>query len=460
MNALWIAQRRIAPRFRKLGKPRHFRNIVALAALLLAALPVDAQETAPASAPESQPAPTPDLIGQVQHRLAAAALVGLWISDTEADHIRLSFDAKGIFTLDDTKGRYMTAEDRLILWSGGREASYQFELADETLILRGGQLKKDLRFLRQANVLDYVRKLLHISPVTLSRKLFRILIIVAIVVAARLVILAIRGVLALLVLSDWGPMGLMWRYNKSRALTVHSLVLNGVKYLIYFTALGFILSELGINYTAYLASLSVVGLAIGFGSQGLVQDMVTGFFVIFEAQFDVGDMVEISGQVGVVSELGLRMTKLRNYIGQTVMIPNRFIAVVGNFTRGAQPASIDVAIPGPEALEKASRTLEQIGLEIARQFSGVILTSPTVTGPIDLATGEHFVRLQVSLWPQQVWVVDTQLLPRIREVFEREGLAIPKDRIAVTYHGREEKQFNDWRELVRGLKERLSERRR
>jgi len=214
-------------------------------------------------------------------------------------------------------------------------------------------------------------------------------------------------------------------------------VLNVVKYVIFFTATGMILSELGMNYTAYIASLSVIGLAIGFGSQGLVQDMVTGLFVIFEGQYDVGDMVEISGQTGVVEELGLRMTRLRNYVGQTVVIPNRNIAVVGNYAKGTQRVTIDVAVQ-KESLEKARELLPKIVGEAAGQFKGIVIRMPRLDDTLELATGECFARLSLRIWPGQTWVIDQQIVPRIKEGMTREGLTIPADRVVVFYHAREQ----------------------
>jgi len=280
----------------------------------------------------------------------------------------------------------------------------------------------------------YLRELFHISPQEARLKLHRILVVCMIVVLSRLLIAALRAINHFVIFSQWGPLRVLYQRQKNRTLTLHSLALNLIKYVVYFTALGMILTELGVNYTTYVASLSVIGLAVGFGSQGLVQDIVTGFFVIFEGQFDVGDMVEISGQTGIVQELGLRMTKLRNYLGQTVVTPNRNIAVVGNYRKGAMQACIDTAVASPEAAEKAVPLLRQLGLEVMRQFEEVIMSAPVVTGPLSLASGEHFVRMETTIWPMQQWVIEQQLMPRIREILKREAIEIPADRVVTFYH--------------------------
>ena len=188
-----------------------------------------------------------------------------------------------------------------------------------------------------------------------------------------------------------------------------------------------------------------MGLAIGFGSQGLVQDMVTGLFIILESQFDVGDMVEISGQHGIVVELGLRMTKVRNYLGQTVVIPNRNIAVIGNYSRGAQRTYIEVAIPDPKAGESGAKLLNTLGEQLLKQFEGVVMGPMRVTGPTSLDTGEHYLRLHLSIWPGQQWVIDQQIIPRIRELFKRHEIAIPADRVFAFYHARDIVIVPTWR---------------
>ncbi len=231
-----------------------------------------------------------------------------------------------------------------------------------------------------------------------------------------------------------------------------------LKYAIYLVALGVILNEIGINYMAYMASLSVIGLAIGFGSQGLVQDMVTGLFVIVEGQFDVGDMVSISGQTGMVEELGLRMTKIRNYEDQLVVIPNRNISVAANYTRGGIEAFIDVAVQDAGAAAQAGEIVERIAAGVAKQFDGAILSAPRVLDPLSLATGETFVRLGALIWPGQQWVVDRELIPRVRAGLKAASVDVPGDRVTASYRYAEEKEGpgSSWRRHLEKLRRRFT----
>lgn len=394
----------------------------------------------------SPPAP---LIGALRDTVTAQSLVGSWVADVADASMSLTLKPDGRFMLDSSQGTYVVSGNQIVLQSHKGESAYDFELTSGALVLRGGDLRKEVSFLRHTEAADYMASWIDLSPDEIRRKAKRLTLVLCVVVFARVVILVLKWVSFFLIYTEWGPIGWAKQLNKGRVRTIHSLVLNVVKYFVYFSALGVVLSELGVNYATYLASLSVVGLAIGFGSQGLVQDMVTGFFVIFEAQFDVGDMVEVGGQTGVVVELGLRMTKLRNYFGQIIVIPNRNIAVVGKYRLDSQLATIDVAIRGPEADAPATAVLIDLGREMNSQFPGVFLNEPVVENVLALATGERFIRLRVLFWPGQLWIIDEQLVPRIREAFKRQALEIPEDRVVVFYHSREQTTTFDWRQSLK-----------
>ena len=169
--------------------------------------------------------------------------------------------------------------------------------------------------------------------------------------------------------------------------------------------------------------------------------MVTGFFIVFEEQFNVGDMVEIPPHTGIVEELGLRMTRLRNYLGQRVVIPNRNIAVVGNYVRGAQQVYLDVALAPEADIGQVAELLERHAREVAGQFQDIVLSIPKSQGEIALATGGRFVRLHLAIWPQQQWIVDQEIVPGLRTALKAERVEIPGDKIVVFYHPREDRSI-------------------
>jgi small-conductance mechanosensitive channel len=170
--------------------------------------------------------------------------------------------------------------------------------------------------------------------------------------------------------------------GQPKFITVTRLIVSGVTFAIYFFALGLILQELGVNLTAYFASASVIGLAISFGLQGLVQDIVSGLTLIFWDVMDVGDLVEISGSTtnvaGRVEEIGLRYTKLVNFNKQEVYVPNRVIANVSRFPRGGLDAYGDVQIPAGADEKKAVEIITRVAKGMWGQFGAIILSEPQI----------------------------------------------------------------------------------
>ena len=146
----------------------------------------------------------------------------------------------------------------------------------------------------------------------------RILVLIVIVAMSHLAVIVVRRI-------NKRVMGLSPRASLSKVRSISSLSASIIVFLLYFGVLGFILKEFGVSLTAYLASASVMGLAIGFGSQGLVQDVVTGLTLIFSDLLDLGDVVEISGQTGIVRQIGMRFIVLENHLGAEVSIPNRTV---------------------------------------------------------------------------------------------------------------------------------------
>ncbi len=395
-----------------------------------------------AAADNSQSRPEPTIVGDEQLQAIRASLVGQWSCEIGPTKRWLRFDDNGQFEIGEKRGSYTVGDNTLVLRTDDSRVAYQFGLNGKELTLSGGDLAGPVKFTKVPRFGESGSWRTTWSWAFLKTRARRIAVILLAVIACLAAVRLVHTVMHVIVYSEWGPLKLIYSRHKKRTMTIYSLVLNISKYILYLLAIGFILTELGVNYTMYFASLSVIGLAIGFGSQGLVQDMVTGFFIVFEEQFNVGDMVEIPPHTGIVEELGLRMTRLRNYLGQRVVIPNRNIAVVGNYVRGAQQVYLDVAMVPETDIEKAADRLEQTAREIAGQFQDIILSSPKNLGEVSLSTGERFLRLQLTIWPQQQWVIDQEMVPRIRGAMQSEGFEIPHDRIVVFYHQRESRSVS------------------
>jgi small conductance mechanosensitive channel len=246
----------------------------------------------------------------------------------------------------------------------------------------------------------------------------RLVLIVVLVVLLHLTVKAIRRISEWLIKKSHAPKGrLDFVTHQPKFVTLIQLIANGATFAVYFLALGLVLQELGVNLTGYLASASIIALAISFGSQGLVQDVVIGLTLIFSDTMDAGDMVEIAGTVvvvGRVEEIGLRFTTLRNFYNQVVFIPNRTIANVSRFPHGGVFAYADIQIPTGTDRDKAVQAIGNIARGMWMQFGAIILSEPAI-GPVKTAEGGgwDFVRVHFKIWPGQGNLIETTFRQQI-----------------------------------------------
>lgn len=187
----------------------------------------------------------------------------------------------------------------------------------------------------------------------------------------------------------------------TKTRTIISLVSSVVVFTLYFAAVGFALTEAGVSLTTYVASASIIGLAVAFGSQGLVQDVVSGLTIVFTNLFDIGDVVEISGQVGIVERFGMRFTVLRNPMGAEVFVPNRSIANVITYPRGYVRCLVDTVLPADDtaAAEKVEETVRTMATSVTEQFPGIFRAPPEITGPHTTRAGRTYLRTKFRIWP-------------------------------------------------------------
>lgn len=192
------------------------------------------------------------------------------------------------------------------------------------------------------------------------------------------------------------------RVRHRKARTVTTLVTSTLVFLLYFFAVGLALREVGVDLKVYLASASVIGLAVGFGSQGVVQDVVTGLTLVFSDLIDVDDLVEVSGQVGKVRAITMRFVELENAMGARVFIPNRTVANVINYPKGYVRLLADVTLTGDEDRRQAMQQEAQRLMEtVHEQYPNLLLTAPSMEGRVDTRHGKAFVRLKFRIWPNR-----------------------------------------------------------
>ena len=217
----------------------------------------------------------------------------------------------------------------------------------------------------------------------------------------------------------------------SRANTLIPLLQSISKYVIYFIAVVMVLKELGVDTTAIIASAGVVGLAIGFGAQSFVKDIISGAFLLFEGVISVGDSVNISEHSGTVEVISLRNIHLRKFSGELRVIPYGEVASFGNFNRGYMRAVVEVGIAYEQDVERGMKALEEIANKWAEENKDIVLEPPIIQGVLSLGSSDVTLRIAIKVKPMTHWGAERELKRRIKDTFDKKGIEIPFPRQVV-----------------------------
>lgn len=218
--------------------------------------------------------------------------------------------------------------------------------------------------------------------------------------------------------------------DNKRANTLVVILKKIVNYVLLFIGIVIALEMFNISTTSLLATAGIGGLAIGFGAQSLVKDVITGFFILLEDQYSVGDYIQTGSYDGVVEELGLRVTKLRAFSGELHIIPNSNIQIVTNKTRGAMRALVKVSIAYEEDIDKAIKVLQQTCDEIKNSNESII-EGPNVIGVGDLGEYSVDITIVAKTKAMEQWAVEREIRKRVKETLEKENIEIPYPKTAI-----------------------------
>lgn len=213
-------------------------------------------------------------------------------------------------------------------------------------------------------------------------------------------------------------------FSESKRKTLVSLLKSIIKYVTYFVAFVNVLDIFGVDTASILTAAGVGGLAIGFGAQSLVKDIITGFFIIFEDQYNVGDYIEITGASGIVTEIGLRTTRIRDFGGQLHIVPNGEITRVTNHSRGDMRALVEVSIAQDEDVDKVISILEEVCEEVKAKRNDII-SGPEVLGVTNLGPWEIGITIVARTIPMQQWSLEREIRKAVKHRFEQEGIRVP-----------------------------------
>jgi small conductance mechanosensitive channel len=206
--------------------------------------------------------------------------------------------------------------------------------------------------------------------------------------------------------------------------TLRSLVISVFNYTMYFILTTIVLGIFGVNVTSMIAVAGVGGIAIGFGAQTLVKDVISGIFLWMEGNITVGDIVEVNGLSGEVEAIAIRTTTIRNYSGNLYVIPNGDIRTVTNMTRAYKRAIIDVRLPYEEKLD---RLLCLLADEMEKVYASVAGLSevPQVLGVLSYESDAIIVRIAAMCSVKENWSIEREMRKRVKERFDAEGIQMP-----------------------------------
>ena len=188
-----------------------------------------------------------------------------------------------------------------------------------------------------------------------------------------------------------------------------------------------ILPEFGINASALLAGAGLLGLAVGFGAQSLVKDVISGLFILVENQYGKGDVVSIAGVGGVVEDVNLRRTLLRDLDGTQHSVPNGEISVASNRTQVWSRTNIVIGVSYGDDLEQVFAVINRVGEEMAGDpaWSEAIISAPKVLGIDGFGDSSVDIRVLGDTLPGRQWDVTRELRLRLKTAFDAEGIEIP-----------------------------------
>jgi len=243
---------------------------------------------------------------------------------------------------------------------------------------------------------------------------------IVVIVTATIIILRLAGaVIDRLFLAK--REGRTYYFDEKRTRTLIALLKSILRYVVYFIAGIMILKEFNIDTTSILAGAGIVGLAVGVGAQSMVRDLITGFFIVFEDQFSVGDYITTAELSGIVEEIGLRVIKLRDLNGVLHIVPNGSINRITNFTRGTMQAVINIPVAYGADKEKAWQAVEGAAVEIREEIREIV-EGPRVVGYVDFTPYGAILRVVATVAPLEQVKVETALRHRIIQKFAAAGI--------------------------------------
>lgn len=244
--------------------------------------------------------------------------------------------------------------------------------------------------------------------------------LIAIVLLSRVLI----SVLHLIIEESLLKTGNLTETQEQRRRTLVPIIQSISKYVIYFGSIIFMLDAIGIDPAPILAGAGILGLAVGFGAQNLINDIVSGFFILFENYYLVGDYIETNEASGYVEAIELRTTRIRHYHGQVYIVRNGDITSVTNYSKEFVYSPVNIGLDYDTDLDRVYKVIEAVGHQLREQDDNVLgLTE--VEGVDEFGDIRVVVRTKTKVKPGKHFLVQADLRKRLKDAFDREGIYIP-----------------------------------
>ena len=210
-----------------------------------------------------------------------------------------------------------------------------------------------------------------------------------------------------------------------RGVTLGRLINSMIKYVLIFIVIVVILSKLGVNVASIIATAGVLGLAVSFGAQTLVKDVISGFFIIMENQYGVGEYVSINQNQGIVEAVEMRITKVKGFDGELYIIPNGSITDVVNYCRDHMRVELDFSISYDSDIDKAENIIREAAARYYENHKEIMAGEPLVLGVEALMDFSINIRLIAYTEPMMQWDVSRGLRKAVKQALDAEGIKIP-----------------------------------
>jgi len=205
------------------------------------------------------------------------------------------------------------------------------------------------------------------------------------------------------------------------------LVRQGALFVLWLIVGLVLLKEVGVEIAPFLASAGIIGLAVGFGGQNLVRDVISGFFIILENQIRVGDVAIINGTGGLVEEINFRTIILRDLGGVVHIFPNGAVTTLSNLTKEWSAYVFDIGVAYKENTDEVVSILAEVGRKLREDavFGPMILEEPEIFGVDKLDNSAVVIKGRIKTVPIQQWAVGREFLRRVKQAFDAGGIEIP-----------------------------------